>query len=149
MRRPVLGVLAALVLVILVGGGVAVAGPPVAPEIAGVATRWGMIEWDDGIARCTLVADAALDPGFARGAPVVAHAYAHFMWVGDGGGTWQEFNYWNVRLSRGDTSVHTYTSFGGDTGYYVVDRVRFDLTSGRGALLSSKTVSTTNTCMNG
>ena len=71
------------------------------------------------------------------------------MWVGEGGGAWQEFNFGNAKLRHGDTGVHMYTSFGGDDGYYVVDWVRFDLTSVRGELLSSTKVPTANTCMNG
>jgi hypothetical protein len=59
------------------------------------------------------------------------------------------FNYRNVRLDRGDTTVHTYTSFdGGGMGYYVIDEVRYELTSIRGEVLSTKAVATTNTCAN-
>lgn len=148
MKRSALCLLAALLLVVL-PDGVAVASPPATPQITDVAAGWGLYEWDDGVTRCTLIADARLDPGYTKGQPVFAHAYAHFMWIGEGGGTWQDFNYWNLKLSRGDTSVHTYTAFsGGDQGYYIVDRVRYELTSVRGTLLSSMEISTANTCEN-
>jgi hypothetical protein len=143
-------VLTALVLVPLLGGGVALAGPPATPQITDVTARWGMYTWDDGSTWCTLIADAALDPGFTKGSPVSARSYVHYMWVGEGGGTFQWFNYWTLKLSRGDTNVHTYMGFyGGDQGYYVVDRVRYELISVRGQVLSSIEVSTTNTCENG
>ena len=149
MRRSAVGVLAALVLVPVIGGSVALAGPPVTPQITDVSTTWGMRVWDDGVSRCTLIADAVLDPGYTKGPRVYAHVYAHFMWVGEGGGTWQDFNYWNARLSRGATTVHSYTNFdGGGLGYYIVDQVRYDLTSARGEVLSTRAVSTTNTCAN-
>lgn len=150
MGRPALVVLAALVLVPLLGGGVALASPPARPEITDVTARWGIFPWDDGSQRCTLIADAALDPGFTKGSPVYARAYVHYRWVGDGGGTFDWFNFSSPRLSRGDTTVHAYTSFDGmGQGYYVADRVRFDLTSRQGDVLSTMEVSTANTCENG
>ena len=137
-------------LVALAGGGVAVASPPVPPQITDVSTRWAVIEWDDGTPWCTLIADAALDPGFTKGPPVVAQAYVHYLWVGEGGGTWQEIGFGYERLSRGATNAHAYMGFnGGGKGYYVVDRVRFDLTSAKSGLISSMEVSTTNTCEDG
>ena len=149
MRRSALSVPAALVLVALTGGGIAVASPPTPPQITDVSVRWGIYVWDDGTPWCTLIADATLDPAFTKGPPVYAQAYAHYMWVGPGGGTWQDSGYWSERLSHGAT-VHTYMGFeGGDAGYYVVDRVRVELTSPRNGLLSSLEVSTANTCENG
>jgi hypothetical protein len=147
MRRVILAVLAAMILVSLPGS--VVAARPTPPQVSDVTARWGMYEWDDGIARCTLIADAVIDPGFTGGRPVYALAYAHFMWVGEGGGTWQDFTFTSVRLVRGTTGVHAYTAFMGDDGYYVVDRVWFDIVNGRGDVISSKAISTTNTCMNG
>jgi hypothetical protein len=151
MRLSALRVSAALVLVPLLGGGVALAAPPATPEISGVAARWAVIAWDDGISRCTLVADAALDPGFTKGPPVYARAYARYTWVGNDDSTWQsDFNYSIQKLSRGATTVHTYASFEpGGYGYYIVDRIRFELTSIPGELLSSMEVPTTNTCASG
>ena len=149
MRRSVLSVVAALMLVVLPGGSLAVAAPPVVPQIGDVSVRWGWYEWDDGTTMCTLIADAALDPGFTKGPRVFATAYVHYMWVGDGGGTWQELRYWQTRLGRGDTLVHTYLGFGDDGGYYVVDRVGFELTTVRGEVLTSREVPTANTCLNG
>ncbi|HEX5826704.1 MAG TPA: hypothetical protein VFY23_04230 [Candidatus Limnocylindrales bacterium] len=114
-----------------------------------MTATWDMRVWDDGVSRCTLMTDAVLDPAYTRGSPVYAHGYVHLMWVGEGGGTWQDFNYTNVRLRRGDTTVHAYMSFEtSGAGYYIVDEIRYDLTSVRGELLSSKVVSTTNTCAN-
>lgn len=150
MRRSALSVPLALVLVALTGGGVAVASPPAPPAISDVSVRWAVIEWDDGTPTCTLIADAMLDPAFTKGPPVFAQAYVHYMWVGDGGGTWQEGGFWHQRLAHGSASVHAYMGFyAGDQGYYVVDRVRMELTSMKGGLLSSKEVVTSNTCANG
>lgn len=150
MGRTAPSVLAALVLVPLIGGGVALASPPARPEIMEVTARWGLVTWDDGTTWCTLIADAALEPGFTRGSPVSARAYVHYMWVGEGGGTFQWFNFAGYRLSRGDTNVHAYMGFwGGDQGYYIVDQVRFDLISVRGDVLSSMEIGTANTCENG
>jgi hypothetical protein len=147
-RRSVLGVLVALMLVPVVGGGVALAAPPVPPRITDVAVTWGMRTWDDGTVWCTLMTTATFDPGFTKGSPVYAHAYAHLRWVGFGDGSWQDWNFSIDRLQRGDTSLHTYTGFGGDHAL-VVDRVRFELWSKPGDLLDSMEVPTANTCMNG
>jgi hypothetical protein len=146
MRRVILAVLAAMVLLGLPGS--AVAARPVSPQVSDVTARWGMYEWDDGTTRCTLIADAVLDPGFTGGRPVYARAHAHFMWTGEGGGTWQDFVFKSMRPVRVTTSMHAYTSFMGDGGYYVVDQVWFDIVDRSGAV-SSKAISTANTCMNG
>ena len=147
MRRSASIVFAALALLSLTCGS-AMASPPVAPQIASVTARWGMYTWDDGTTRCTLIADATLAPGFTKGPLVYARAYAHGTWFKDGVTTTLDVNFADQRLARGETTVHLYTSFDGDGGYYVMDRVRFDLTSVRGDLLSTKGVPTTNTCEN-
>lgn len=151
MRRSAFSVLAALVLVPLLGGGVALAAPPAQPQIAGINVIWDMRTWDDGISRCTVMADAALDPAFTKGAPVSALAYFHHKWVGEGS---DDTFYWTAlawaKPSRGATNIHVYTAFDtwGD-GYWIVDAIRMDLLGVRGNVLSSLEVPTMNTCANG
>ena len=149
MKRSAMALLAALVLVPVVGNGVAIAAPPVAPRIVSVTAEWGMRDWSDGTTRCTLIMNASLDPGITKGRPMFADAHVHFTWVEGGSQTSVDFNYWSTRLARGDTTLHSYTSFMGDGGYYVVDHVRYDLTGPNGNLLSTMGVDTVNTCMNG
>jgi hypothetical protein len=151
MRRSALSILAALVLVPLLGGGVALAAPPAPPQVTGVSVMWDMRTWDDGISRCTIMADAMLDPAFTKGQPIYALAYYHYKWVGVGGeDTFYWFSFNSPKVSRGATKVHVYGALETwDQGHYVVDAVRFDLISLRGKLISSMEVSTTNTCANG
>jgi hypothetical protein len=149
MQRAARAALAAIVLVLAPVGVAAAAGQPVPPQISDVTATWGWYEWDDGSLVCTLITDARLEPGFTRGQPVFARAYVHYTWVGEAGGTWQEFNFATVRLRRGDASVHAYVGFIADGGYYVVDQVRFDLTTRLGDVFSSRSTSTANTCANG
>ena len=147
MRRSVVAALAAMLLVPLFGGGAAVAARPVAPQISAVTAEWALRTWDDGSVWCTLMSDATLDPGFTKGQPVYAAATVHFQFVGDG--TWQQWTYSYERLSRGATTVHAYAGLGSSESPAVADWVRYDLMSSSGTVLSSKQISTENTCPTG
>lgn len=117
-------------------GTAAVAGPPALPAVTSVDVTWRDVVWDDGVARCTSMVDAWLDPAFTKGPPISAQA----VWYQDG--QREAFTGW-WPVERGAVKVRLYAAFG-DTKE--IDSVTVQLRNRKGELSPIETVSTANSC---
>jgi hypothetical protein len=150
MRRSLVGVLAALVLVPVVGSGVAAAGPPAPPTYAeATSVSWDLVTEEEWGTVCQLSANAVLDRPMAGGERVFAHVWVHTRFIDFDGYA----NPWDTWQIVGGRLGHGTASFSGTAGFiptkyghYEVDWVRFDLTYRSGEVIDSLVVNTSYGC---
>ncbi len=149
-RRSLVGVLAALVLVPVVGAGIATAAPPVPPKLAdATSVSWALVTDPDFGTVCQLSANAVLDPAMAGGERVFARVWVHTRFIDFDGyaNPWDEWQILGGRLGHGTAAFSGTAGFiPTKYGHYEVDWVRFDLAYRSGEVFDSRVVTTSYGC---